>query len=155
MHRGHHGREHGASAVEFALVLIPLVILVFGIIEFGLAFGRLQGMHAGAREGARLASLGRDVTTEQVEARVVDALPPLFADPSADLVVTVTDNQGGSSWCDFEDDGEGPLPNELVRVTVTLSSNAAERYAIRIPFVNTDPANYTAEGVFRCEAPKN
>ena len=145
MRRG--GREHGASAVEFALILPLLVVLVFGIIEFGLAFGRIQGMEAAAREAARLASLGREVTVEQVRERAYDSLPPLFASPEEDLVVAVT-----PGFCDFEDDGQGPMPNELVTVTVSLSSEASDGYAISIPFVNTGPATYVAQGVFRCEA---
>ena len=144
--------QAGASAVEFALVLPVLVVLVFGIIEFGLAFGRIQGMQAAAREAARLASLGRDVTTAQVEERAFESLPPLFADPRSDLVVTVSNASGAGPWCTFDDDGDGPLPNELVRVTVSLSGPASQRYAISIPFVNTGPANFVAEGVFRCEA---
>jgi Flp pilus assembly protein TadG len=27
--------EHGASAVEFALVVVPLLLIVFGIVEYG------------------------------------------------------------------------------------------------------------------------
>ena len=148
MHLRRGGREQAASAVEFALVLPLLVVLVFGIIEFGLAFGRIQGMQAAAREAARLASLGREVTVEQVQERAYESLPPLFASPRSDLVVTVTP----TAFCDFEDDGQGPMPNELVTVTVALSTAASDRYAISIPFVNTGPANYVAEGVFRCEA---
>jgi Flp pilus assembly protein TadG len=148
------GRQQGAAAVEFAIVLIPLILLVFGIIQFGLAFGRIQGMHASAREGARLAALARDVTAGDVEARVYDALPPLFSDPATDLAVTVT-RPGGGDWCVFEDDGEGPLPNELVQVTVSLTGDAPSRYALSVPFLEPMLANYRAEGVFRCEASRD
>jgi Flp pilus assembly protein TadG len=143
--------QSGASAVEFAIVLPLLVVLVFGIIEFGLAFGRIQGMQAAAREGARLASLGRDVTAADVQARALASLPPLFADPTSDLVVNVSSASGGGDWCVFDDE-EVPMPEVLVRVTVSLSAAASAQYAIAIPFVNTGPANYVAEGVFRCEA---
>jgi Flp pilus assembly protein TadG len=52
--------EEGAAAVEFALLLPLLVLLVFGIIHFGLAFNsRIQATNA-AREGARLAVIGID-----------------------------------------------------------------------------------------------
>lgn len=49
--------ESGAAAVEFALILTPLLLLVFGIIYFSLYYNALQGTQAAAREGARLASL--------------------------------------------------------------------------------------------------
>jgi Flp pilus assembly pilin Flp len=52
--------QEGAAAVEFALLLPLLVLLLFGIIEFGLAFNaRIQATNA-AREGARMAVVGID-----------------------------------------------------------------------------------------------
>jgi Flp pilus assembly pilin Flp len=51
-------REDGAAAVEFALLLPLLVLLLFGFIQFGLAFNaRIQATNA-AREAARLAAVG-------------------------------------------------------------------------------------------------
>jgi Flp pilus assembly pilin Flp len=52
--------EEGAAAVEFALLLPLLVLLLFGLIEFGFAFStRIQATNA-AREGARRAVVGVD-----------------------------------------------------------------------------------------------
>jgi Flp pilus assembly pilin Flp len=52
--------EDGAAAVEFALLLPLLVLLLFGLIQFGLAFNtRIQATNA-AREGARMAVVGID-----------------------------------------------------------------------------------------------
>ena len=52
--------EDGAAAVEFALLLPLLVLLLFGIIEFGFAFStRIQATNA-AREAARQAVVGID-----------------------------------------------------------------------------------------------
>ncbi len=52
--------EQGAAAVEFALLLPLLVLLLFGMIEFGFAFNtRIQATNA-AREAARLAVVGVD-----------------------------------------------------------------------------------------------
>ena len=52
-------RDHeGAAAVEFAIIMIPLFLLLFGIIEFGLAYNRQQGMHA-AGAGRRAGGLHR------------------------------------------------------------------------------------------------
>ena len=53
-------REEGAAAVEFALLLPLLVLLLFGFIQFGLAFNtRIQATNA-AREVARQAVVGID-----------------------------------------------------------------------------------------------
>ncbi len=51
-------RDGGAVAVEFALVLVLFLTLVFAIIQYGYYFYQLQGASAGTREGARLAALG-------------------------------------------------------------------------------------------------
>jgi len=52
--------ENGAAAVEFALLLPLLVLLLFGFIQFGTAFNaRIQATNA-AREAARLAVVGID-----------------------------------------------------------------------------------------------
>jgi Flp pilus assembly pilin Flp len=52
--------EHGAAAVEFALLLPLLVLLLFGLIQLGVAFNaRIQATNA-AREAARRAVVGID-----------------------------------------------------------------------------------------------
>jgi Flp pilus assembly pilin Flp len=57
-------REEGAAAVEFALLLPLLVLLLFGFIQFGLAFNtRIQATNA-AREVARQAVVGIDDWTD-------------------------------------------------------------------------------------------
>jgi Flp pilus assembly pilin Flp len=56
--------EEGAAAVEFALLLPLLVLLLFGFIQFGLAFNtRIQATNA-AREVARQAVVGIDDWTD-------------------------------------------------------------------------------------------
>jgi Flp pilus assembly pilin Flp len=53
-------QQDGAAAVEFALLLPLLVLLLFGFIQFGTAFNtRIQATNA-AREAARLAVIGID-----------------------------------------------------------------------------------------------
>ena len=57
--RGIHARrrdESGAALVEFALVLPLLVMLVFGIVSAGLAYGDHLALNNAVREGARLGS---------------------------------------------------------------------------------------------------
>ena len=52
--------ERGATAVEFALIVPLLIVLVLGIVEFGHAF-QVQGtLSAAAREGVRLMALQND-----------------------------------------------------------------------------------------------
>ena len=48
-------RDRGAAALEFALVMPILFLLLFGIIDYGLLFFDSIGLRQGAREGARQA----------------------------------------------------------------------------------------------------
>lgn len=50
--------ERGAVAVEFALVVPLLLMMVFAIIEFGIIYNGQIQVTAAAREGARAAALG-------------------------------------------------------------------------------------------------
>ncbi len=45
--------ERGAVAVEFALVLPLLILLVFGVIQWGLVMAQSAALSGGARNGAR------------------------------------------------------------------------------------------------------
>lgn len=80
--------EGGAAAVEFALLLPVLILLVVGIVQFGMTFFQwLEIVHA-AREGARWASLENPVS--EVRQKVIEAAPglkPQIAD--GDIAITV------------------------------------------------------------------
>lgn len=49
------GDERGAALVEFAIVLVLLALILFGITEFGFAYNNYISVRNGSREGARLA----------------------------------------------------------------------------------------------------
>jgi Flp pilus assembly protein TadG len=48
--------QRAATAVEFAIVVGPLILLLFGIIEFGRALWMLNALHYSSEEAARCAS---------------------------------------------------------------------------------------------------
>ena len=56
-------KDSGQNLVEFALVVVLLMLLVVGIVEFGRAWNLYQILANAAREGARLASLPSGFTT--------------------------------------------------------------------------------------------
>lgn len=143
------GREHGASAVEFALVLPILVLLVFGIITFGIVFARSQGMEAAAREGARTASLGRSVDSSRVEAAVQNTAVP-FINTQTDIDFEILAGETpesqvlkSSDWCE----------TTATLVTVVVRVKDATDYSLPIPLFGDITTDYEASGTFRCEAP--
>lgn len=79
--------EKGQSFVEFALILPVLLIIVMGILEFGLMFNAYITISNASREGARLGSLGG--TNTQITQRVETTAGILN---SSDITVTVTPN---------------------------------------------------------------
>lgn len=50
-------KEKGAALVEMAFLMPLLVMILFGIIEFGWTFSQFQDVRHGAREAARLAAV--------------------------------------------------------------------------------------------------
>jgi Flp pilus assembly protein TadG len=61
--------ERGAALVEFALALPLLLVVLAGIVDFGMTFQRYELLANAAREGARMATLpGYDQNS--VDARV-------------------------------------------------------------------------------------
>lgn len=71
--------ERGAAAVEFALVMVPLLLILFGIISYGYLLSFRQALSQGAAEAARAAAVkpaGTDPATLEsvMEAAVNDAL---------------------------------------------------------------------------------
>jgi Flp pilus assembly protein TadG len=69
------GGDRGAAAVELALLLPFLLLLVFGIIDFGRALHAQITLTQAAREGVRLAALEKPAG--DVSTRVQDAATPL------------------------------------------------------------------------------
>ena len=56
-------RDRGSVAVEFALLLPILLLLIFGVVDFGRAIDAQITLTQAAREGARLAALGQSNST--------------------------------------------------------------------------------------------
>lgn len=76
--------EKGQSLVEFALLLPILLLLLLGIIQFGIIFNGQITVTSAAREGARLAAVGAD--DEQVKDRVEEAAVALLLNIDRDEV---------------------------------------------------------------------
>jgi Flp pilus assembly protein TadG len=59
----------GAAAVEFALVLLPLMLIVFGIISYGYMLSFRQAISQAAAEGARAAAVAQKASERESDAR--------------------------------------------------------------------------------------
>jgi len=85
--------DSGQAAVEFAFVVVLLLVLICGAIEFGRALNDLQIMAGLSRQGSNLASRGTSLS-ESVQG-VVSAVSSLDLVNQGNVIITsVTDNNG-------------------------------------------------------------
>lgn len=109
-----------------------LILLLFGILQYGLHFNRLQGYHAAAREGARIGAIP-NTSQDEIRARVESALTGI---PGDDPTITVTPNVDVP--CDRR---RGDILEVDVEVPATLE----------IPLWGTRNYTLTGHGEYRCE----
>jgi len=115
-------REAGASLVEFALVLPILLMVLLGIVEFGLYFyNDLQLAHV-ARDAARWASVG-DATQANA---AIDNATLVSTDITARAVNTASTGQEASVILTAQYHTLTPLP-QLVGLTQDLPIDATAR----------------------------
>ncbi len=129
--------ERGAAAVEFAIILPLLLVLVFGIVEFSIAYNRQQGLHAAAREGARVAALPQ-TGAAAIDARVRSALQGVLNSTEIQNA-TITVSPSANQPCD------SAPPGTHVVVTVSAPDQLA------IPLFSTQTITLTGRGEFLCE----
>jgi Flp pilus assembly protein TadG len=87
--------ERGQTMTEFALVLPLLVLLLFGVVQFGIAFNNYLMLTDAVRAGARKGTVARHMAdpVEAVEEQVRSAGTDLDPD-DLDITVTSTWEQG-------------------------------------------------------------
>lgn len=92
--------DDGAALVEFAFVSIPLLLIVFGIIQFGLILSFKQDMTRAAAEGARAGAVALPTGTQT---------PAAAAQAAADQAVkeAVTQFGGGFATDNPSEPGRG------------------------------------------------
>jgi Flp pilus assembly protein TadG len=145
--------ERGAAAVEFAIVASLLFMILFGIIQFGIAFNRYQGLQAASREGARLGSLSQ-TTHDEIVARVqetVSLIDPLAMEDTGCAgvlavgkgCIQITASATPAGW-----NSSKPC-NLNSGATITVLSKY--RMEVPIPLWASPTVTITGTGVFRCE----
>ena len=123
----HRRNERGAEAVEFALIAIPFLLLILGIIQYGFYFWTAETTNSSARETARRIVVGDCWNASQMDA---------FARNGAPMTTSVT---------------ASPTPTTAMQVgdtvTVTVTSHANLLGLIPVP----DGGDITRSYVARME----
>jgi hypothetical protein len=104
--------------VETALIILIVLLLLMGIIQFGFLFYAYVRVSNAAREGARAGSLwvmhrNYDTLCEQVSVGVWSELPAYAQEEDVTIDITVTDP--------FDCDDAGVEAGEPITVTVTYN----------------------------------
>ncbi len=116
--------EKGQSLVEFALVSLPLLLLLLGMIEFGWLFNGQIAITGAAREGARAAAVGGNPQTIQTS---VDDHVRATALTVTEVFVT-SDGSSENRWVLVQVTGEiEPLVGLFVTNMVNLTAEATMR----------------------------
>jgi Flp pilus assembly protein TadG len=145
--RRRHREERGAAAVEFALVVPILIVVVFGIVNLGFVFAQQISLNNGARQGARYAIVdGR--TCDQIKAETKDSAATIgmtatqVPEPVV-TPVTYTPCSGTAKPCAGKPSG--------TNIKVEMSRSAA--WVIPFPplFTSGNAPTLTGTGVMRCE----
>ncbi|WP_306843249.1 TadE/TadG family type IV pilus assembly protein [Paenarthrobacter nicotinovorans] len=122
--------ERGAAAVELALILPLLLLILFGIMEFGRAYNVQVSLTQAAREGARYAAVHYQEGGLNVSGAALSSAPALDG-----LGVSVTDN---ASSC---------APGSNVKVTTSVSLPSMTGF---LDGTGIFPLNLSGVGVMRC-----
>lgn len=136
--------EHGQAMIEMCIVVILLMMLIFGITEFGRIFFSNLVISNGARAGARHAavtSLGDDALRLYIAQRTFPGNPAIF---------TNADNSDGSITIIYTD----PTGNPARKLGGTISIKIdypVEIYAPLISRITGDPRWVSATVLMRIE----
>lgn len=150
-----------------ALVLPVLVILLFGIIEFGIAFAQKLALSNAARQGARYAavpnydSTGAGTTTCATILSQVQGAASTIGVTTTNVGVTITSPSGGQTCAtssgkpaksagDFQTSSNQPCVGSSSGGNVTVT--ASYPGSIQVPFgPNVSSFTLTGTGVYQCE----
>ena len=127
--------ECGAALVEFAIVLPVLILLVFGIIDFGRMLFTLNNLTSAVREGARLAAVQPAGTALQavVQPRVSSYVTSFGGSSSVTVNVTPATTQATTQFITVQIVSYPftfltPLPTIAGLTSINMSPSATFRW---------------------------
>jgi Flp pilus assembly protein TadG len=143
------GREDGAAAIEFAIVVVLLLLIVFGILEYGRIYSQVEVLNGAAREGARAGAV--QGTKQAITDAIMSSAGP-YADQVSNVQVTATASGGAqappSQDPPCQDSSSSPaVVTQGGELKVTFDYNAHVNVGLLPPLNET----VSIEGVFRCE----
>lgn len=126
--------DEGAVLIEFALVIGLFFMLVFGMVDFGLAINTKTQMTNAGREGARLGTVSLDAVAVETKVReVAGGLDPAI------LIVTVSCEKPDDTPCTGPGFPAGDLANASAGDSVVVTLDYKYSLITPLPgFIDTD-----------------
>ena len=125
--------DAGASAVEFALVLLPLLLIVFGIIDYGRAFYVQVNLESATREIARTWAVNGSATAiSQAQAQIADLVG----------LSSLSSSGAAAAWT-F-------TPTTCTTVGQSLTADVSIPFSMAFPLL-PGPSQLQAATTMRCE----
>jgi len=157
-------RDEGASAVELALVLPILLMLVFGIISYGTLFAQQLALNNGVRQGARLAVVEGSTALQKscsgVVSAVRDSTGPAIAMDTSTIDVTVT-RSTSTTPCGPGENPTSTTPSVCqgsingttnVQQSVVVEASYPANLILPLPVPGLqDEFTLTSKAVYKCE----
>jgi Flp pilus assembly protein TadG len=142
-------REDGAAAIEFAIVTVLLLLVVFGILEYGRIYSQVEVLNGAAREGARIGAV--QGTKSDIENAVTASAGP-YSGQISNITVTAKSESGATAPSGQDPPCQDASTHPAVvtqggEVSVTFDYHAKVNVGLLPPLDET----ISIEGVFRCE----
>ena len=136
--------QGGAAAIEFAIIAPLLFMLIFGMLEYGVAFFQVQNLRAAVREGARVAAV-RGTSSDVVNAITAASAGSL---PSSNGVPAGWSFSPPITPTTCSDATSG---SPVTLTLTTLPTAVQGSFKISVPFLPQITLTPTISGSFRCE----
>ena len=134
------GDERGAAAVEFALVVLPLLLILAGIVNFGVMFSQKLALDNAVRQAARGAVV--DTGSSTVAADAVTAFnDTAIARDGVSPTITIASTKG-TTTCKSSAFGD--------KITVTGTFTSKFLFPWIVPGIPNQVV-LKSEGKFQCE----
>lgn len=144
VHRRRRRDERGAAAIEFALLVLPLMLVLGGIVNFGVVFSQKLALDNAVRQAARAAVVDTDATGDEIEQQAADAFnDAAIADEDGTRVPTIViASTKGTETCVGSDFGD--------ELTVTGTFDGEFLFPWMLPGM-PQAIELKSEGKFQCE----
>ena len=134
--------ERGASAVEFALVVVPPLMVIAGITNFGLVFAQQLSLDNAVRAGARAGVVDRGAAATSPTAIVQNQYNSTAIARSLTSAVTVTNPGGVGTTC----------KNSAFGASFVVRGTVRANFLIPWPLPGVSQSvNLASQAEFQCE----